>query len=468
MTTRHRQLLAQRAELEAKQKILAQQGRALADTCEQEKRLPSPEEKIQRDGILAQLDEVRGQIDAVNGEITAEIALEGHETAQIAQLTMPSAGNGAAATVAYVRPAFRDEFKGLGEFLQAMAAASSPIMAQSIPRSDALLAKLAYYQSQYQAALATGGMSVGSPQDGGFLVRTTWTNEILNKAQEQAVLLPLCREVQIGGDSDSLEYPYIDETSRATGSRWGGVRLYYAAEADAGTATKPKINKGELELLEIVGMAYATNRLLRDATALGNILGDAFASELAFKVDNDIIRGTGGGQIKGFFDTGAACVSVAKEGSQVAATVVAANVLKMYARIPPRMKMGVVWLIHPDVMSQLPLMAIGQQPVWLPPGGLTNEPNGRLLGKPVYEIEQAEALGTQGDIFCLVPREYLVITKQNEGLQFDTSMHLRFDTREMAFRWVFRINGQPIWKQSVTPFKGGANWSPYVTLDTRA
>lgn len=470
MTKRHRQLLTQRAELQAKQKILAEEGRALANAAEQEKRLLHPEEKIQRDAILAQLNEIRDQVVDVDSEIGAEITLAGHEEAAIAHAAPPTSAtaNSASGARVSVRPAFRDEFASLGEFFQAMAAASSPVIAAGIPKSDSLLAKLSLYQSQYQAAVTTGGMSVGSPLDGGFLVRKDWTNEMLTKAREAGVIQPLCREIPIGGDADSLEYPYIDETSRATGSRWGGVQVYWAAEADTVTAKKPKIGKGELELQEIVGIAYSTNRLLRDAAALESVLTDSFSSEFAFKIDDGIIRGTGAGQLKGFFDTGAACVSVAKETSQVAATVVTANVLKMYARIPPRLKLGVVWLIHPDVMTQLPQMTIGQQPVWLAPGGLTNEPNGRLLGKPVYEIEQAEALGTQGDIFCIVPREYLVIVKANEGLQYDTSMHVKFETREMAFRWVYRINGQPIWKQSVTPFKGGANWSPFVTLDTRA
>jgi hypothetical protein len=61
----------------------------------------------------------------------------------------------------------------------------------------------------------------------------------------------------------------------------------------------------------------------------------------------------------------------------------------MYARMPARLKPGAVWLIHSDVMTQLPKMVIGQMPVWVPPGGLNNLPYGLLLGKPVIEIEQA-------------------------------------------------------------------------------
>jgi HK97 family phage major capsid protein len=147
--------------------------------------------------------------------------------------------------------------------------------------------------------------------------------------------------------------------------------------------------------------------------------------------------------------------------------VVAANVLKMYARMPSRLKAGAVWLVHPDVMTQLPLMAVGQQPVWLPPGALTQAPNGLLLGKPVVEIEQAEELGKHGDIMLVNLNEYVTVTKAGEGLRSDTSMHVRFLFDEMAFRWVYRINGQPTWKTSLTPFKGSSTLSPFIGLADR-
>jgi HK97 family phage major capsid protein len=308
---------------------------------------------------------------------------------------------------------------------------------------------------------------VGVGADGGYLVRKDWSTAMLDRATEQAVLLPRTRNVPVGGDFDALEYPFIDETSRATGSRWGGVQVFRKAEAATVTAKQPKIGRGEIRLEEIMGLAYATERLLRDATALQGILGSAFESEFAFTVDNEIFRGTGVGQCLGFFTTPGPYVEVAKESAQVADTVVAANVLKMYARMPSRLKAGAVWLVHPDVMTQLPLMAVGQQPVWLPPGALTQAPNGLLLGKPVVEIEQAEELGKHGDIMLVNLNEYVTVTKAGEGLRSDTSMHVRFLFDEMAFRWVYRINGQPTWKTSLTPFKGSSTLSPFIGLADR-
>lgn len=452
MTKRHRQLTAQHQELLRRRKELSDEGHALGDRAEQEKRLLGPDERARSATILAELDALKPQIDALDAEMDLETRLETHERETITALAI-APGGGLPST----------EFAGMGEFLQAVVLASDSAWRYRFgaSKSDELMNKLGAYQA------AGTGMSVGVPSDGGYLVRKDWSSAMLDRARERAVLFPRTRNVQIGADADSLEYPFIDETSRANGSRWGGVQVFWKAEAATVTAKQPKIGKGELRLEEIMGLAYATERLLRDATALEGILSDSFESEFAFVIDDAILRGTGAGQPLGFFQA-PIIVSVAKEAAQVAATVVAANVLKMFARMPPRLKPGGVWLIHSDVMTQLPLMVIGQQPVWLPPGNLTQAPSGLLLGKPVLEIEQAEALGTQGDIFFVNLNEYVTITKAGEGMRYDQSMHVRFLNDEMCFRWVYRVNGQPTWKSAVTPFKGASTISPFITLDTRA
>jgi HK97 family phage major capsid protein len=454
MTKRHRQLLAHKAELESRRNVLSKEGQTIGDTAEAEKRQFTAGERKRRDDILAELDELRGELDTVQSDIAAEARLEEHERGDILRATRPD-GNAPLLTSPY-------EFASFGEFLQAVACANAPVVASRFgQQAELLLNKLNAYQA------AASGLSVGVGADGGYLVRKDWSTAMLDRATEQAVLLPRTRNVPVGGDFDALEYPFIDETSRATGSRWGGVQVFRKAEAATVTAKQPKIGRGEIRLEEIMGLAYATERLLRDATALQGILGSAFESEFAFTVDNEIFRGTGVGQCLGFFTTPGPYVEVAKESAQVADTVVAANVLKMYARMPSRLKAGAVWLVHPDVMTQLPLMAVGQQPVWLPPGALTQAPNGLLLGKPVVEIEQAEELGKHGDIMLVNLNEYVTVTKAGEGLRSDTSMHVRFLFDEMAFRWVYRINGQPTWKTSLTPFKGSSTLSPFIGLADR-
>ncbi|MCK7513854.1 MAG: phage major capsid protein [Desulfobacterales bacterium] len=236
-----------------------------------------------------------------------------------------------------------------------------------------------------------------------------------------------------------------------------------------GNGQKPKFAKLEMKLEKMMGIFYSTDELLEDSTALESIASRAFAEELAFKTDDEILNGTGAGQMLGILNAGC-LVSQAKETGQAAATIVAENIIKMYSRMPARNKANAVWLINSETMPQIIQlnMTIGTAgvPLFMPPGGLSQSPYGNIFGKPVIEVEQCAALGTVGDVLFVDLSQYAIITKG--GIKSDQSIHVRFLYDENCFKWTVRNNGQPIWKSALTPYKGSATVSPFVALATRA
>jgi hypothetical protein len=48
------------------------------------------------------------------------------------------------------------------------------------------------------------------------------------------------------------------------------------------------------------------------------------------------------------------------------------------------------------------------------------------------------------------------------------SVHVAFLTDESIFRFIYRVDGQPIWNAALTPFKGSNTLSPFVVLAARA
>jgi len=319
--------------------------------------------------------------------------------------------------------------------------------------------------------LAASGANATVPSEGGFAIATQFSDQLLKKARESAKLYPLCTEIPVGQGNDAVELPFIDETSRATGSRWGGVRVYRAAETDAPTSSKPTINRHELRLETLKGLAYVSERLLRNSTAMSMILEDAFQSEMAFTIDNEIFRGTGVGQCLGFatqaHEGTALMVSVAKETSQTAVTINATNVAKMLARLRRSNGGKLRWLVNQDTLSQFPLMVIGQMPVFLPTGNISGGGEfGTLFGIPILPIEQCETLGTAGDIVLADMSQYGVITQG--GIRSAQSVHVRFIYDEMTFKWGWDVNGMALLKKPITPFKGSNTLSPFVSLAVRA
>lgn len=316
------------------------------------------------------------------------------------------------------------------------------------------------------------GANEATPSEGGFLVQNDFSRELLGLMHDQGQVMSRVRTIPIGANSNGLEMPAIDETSRVTGSRWGGIQAYWANEADTVAATKPKLRKIELKLEKLMAIGYATDELLADAVAMEAIYKQGMAEEIAFAVENAVYAGSGQGQPLGFLNSGA-LVTVAKESGQAAATIVSDNILKMTARLPARSMTNSVWLINQDCLPQLWKLTIGSGSathlMYAPPGltgDAKNAPWGTLMGRPVVPVEYASTLGTVGDIALVDLSQYLMIDKGDPTAA--ESMHVRFLYEEMTFRISYRCDGQPAWNTPMTPYKGSATQSPFVVLATRS
>ncbi len=318
---------------------------------------------------------------------------------------------------------------------------------------------------------AATGMSEGVPADGGFLVQEDFSTEIFRLIHETGILASRCRSFPISANSNKFKINTISETSRANGGRWGGIQVYRKNEGAAKEASELEFGQIEMSLEKMTGLVYATDELLEDAATLEAFINMALSEEFGFKLDDEIINGTGVGQCKGIMN--AAClVTVSKDVGQPAKTLIPENIVDMWARLWARCRPNAVWYINQDIEPQLHLMNVavgtGGQMVYMSPGGLSASPYATLYGRPVIAIEQCQTLGTSGDIILADLSQYALIEKG--GMQAASSIHVKFLTDETTFRFVMRNNGQPLWSSALTPFKGGATktLSPFVVLETRA
>ena len=316
---------------------------------------------------------------------------------------------------------------------------------------------------------APSGLSESVQSDGGFLLEPEYSGTLLARTYEVAAVASKAFRVPISSGRTSLKMNAIDETSRANGSRYGGVQMYWENEADTVTASKPKFRQMSLELKKLMGLCYATDELLSDAAALEAIVTRAFTDEYAFKLDDALINGTGAGMPLGILN--AAClISVTKETGQAADTIVFENVLKMWSRMWGRSRQNANWFINQDCEPQLYSMTLnvgtGGVPVYMPASGISGSPYGTLFGRPVIPIEQAATLGDAGDIILADMSQYAMIDRG--GMEGMSSIHVRFIYDESVFRFIYRCDGQPMWNSALTPFKGSNTQSPFVSLAARA
>lgn len=320
---------------------------------------------------------------------------------------------------------------------------------------------------------AATGMSESVPSDGGFLVQQDFSTKLLQDVFATGILASrVGTRVPISGSANSTKINGVDETSRAS-TRWGGIVGYWEEEAGEKTKSAPKFRKIELNLRKLIGLCYATDELLEDAGQLEAIVNRGFVSEFGFLLDDAIINGTGAGQPLGFLNAGC-LVSQAKETGQKAATIVAENIVKMYSRMFASSLSSAVWLVNQNTLPQLFTMSLsvgtGGAPIFMPAGGLSSAPYNQILARPVLPIEQAATLGTVGDIiFADLQNGYILAEKG--GIKSDVSIHVAFVTDQSCFRFVLRVDGQPVRASALTPYKGSSTTdtqSHFIALASRA
>lgn len=378
---------------------------------------------------------------------------------------------GAVAGVTRMRERWQDDpkrgFLSAGHFLQDVWGAGRP----EIGASELL--------NRMQAAAT--GMNQQQGAMGGFMLPPQFSTELYDGFSTNPMnLMAMCDVYPVTGES--LTFPRNPETSRATGSRYGGVRGYWLSEAAQITSSNPKLGQLKLEPIdkELAVLCYVTDRLLRNAPALETYVRRAAGEEIMWLINDAIIRGTGAGQPLGILNA-PATVSVAKETGQAAATIELENVNKMVGRMHPAAEAGAVWFRNKSTESEMESLSInvgvGGLPVFLAsPKGFPNVSQPRqqqLKGIPMQTIEWCAGLGTVGDLILMNLKYYALGVQASENgqgqIQEAMSMHLRFDYLETAFRFSWGIDGQPWHTAPITPAYGTANTlSAFVTLATRA
>lgn len=250
---------------------------------------------------------------------------------------------------------------------------------------------------------------------------------------------------------------------------WGatGIQAKWRAEASAMTPSKLVTDPSQLRIHELYAFASATEEELEDAPLTNSRLVRGAGRAIQWKASNALMRGTGAGQPLGWLNS-PCLITQTKEGGQTAATIVAKNITKMYARAldQPGARWG--WLGNRDIVPQLIDLKIGNEPSWTGQNaGLREAPAGVLMGIPIRFTEHCSTLGTVGDLQLVDFSGYYALVRAG-GVRFASSIHLYFDYNVSAFRWTFRLGGQPFLSAAVSPANGSNTKSSFITIETRS
>jgi HK97 family phage major capsid protein len=354
----------------------------------------------------------------------------------------------------------KQPLRSVGDFLATVRIAMNP---EGGPASAAAHNRLV------NAAPTTYGSEAVGP-DGGYAVPPDFRAEIMRKVLGEDSLL--ARTDQVITESSGITVPK-DETTP-----WGtaGVQGYWTGEGALLTQSKPVLETSTIKMHKLTTLVPVTDELLDDAPALGAFVVKRAGAAIDWRVSEAIVAGTGVGQPMGFMNS-PSLITVSKETSQIAATIHGLNLVKMWARVPAAWRKSAAWLVHPDAETQLMQAGIQVGPaaagtatagqlVYTPADGISGSPFGTLFGRPVIPHQAMSALGTTGDIVLAALGQYASVIRSG-GIKSDVSIHLFFDYDVTAFRFVFRMGGQPWWSTALADKNGSNTRSAFIALETR-
>ena len=315
-------------------------------------------------------------------------------------------------------------------------------------------------------AKAPSGLGETVDADGGFLVPVEFRNQLMKNSLEASIVEP--RSTVIPMSSSSIKIPIVNESTH-NGSVYGGVVIYRPAEAAQHTASAPKFGNITLSLHKMVGLCYVTDELLEDSPiSLQPLLTTMFSEAIAFQKDDDFINGSGANEALGVIN--APClVTQDEETGQADTTINTENIVNMWSRLRPRSMANAVWLANSDTFPQLATMTLDVGTGGAPVGLVQNvagSPAMTLMGRPLMLTEHCQTLGQVGDILLCDWRQYL-IGQKSSGMETATSIHLRFDYAETAFRFVVRYDGQPWEASPLTPKNSTITLGSFIALAAR-
>lgn len=300
---------------------------------------------------------------------------------------------------------------------------------------------------------------------GGFLVfpehltRLFQMDPLDRLFRQRATVLPMRARV--------MQVPVLDQTGApsAGSSYYGGALAVWTEEAKSKDESQPKFRQMQLTAHKLVVYTEASDELLADsAIPLESLIQTLFRDTVLNEEEYAFMLGSGAGQPLGVItantSTGMGPTIVVPRA--VALQISIEDIFDMVERFQGR---NPIWIAHQSAMRQIlglngPATSASPNYVWI--GNGRDQMPTTLMGYPIYFVENAEVLGTMGDIGLYDLSKYLIGDRQMVTL--DASKHYRFQYDLTSWRAVHRVDGRPWLSAPITYRDGATTVSPFVIL----
>jgi HK97 family phage major capsid protein len=325
-----------------------------------------------------------------------------------------------------------------------------------------------HYGSQFVDYSGKAALAEASGTTGGYTVPPDFMEQLMTIVAENAFIRPRAFVTPMG--SASMFVPYLDITtapaSAGVSPFFGGVQMYWTAEAQQRQETEPAFKQMELKAWELSGYTISSNVLLQDSIiGLEMFLMNLFGMSIAWYEEYAFLQGNGVGKPQGMVTCPAAITSGPNSGARTGSNLVQfADIAWMWSKLLPHSWGNAIWAFSPTVVPQLLQLKDGaSRAIFISiDQGITKTPSWSLLGRPAFPTEKLPALGTAGDIILIDPALYVIGDRMQ--IEIAASEHVNFLKNQMTWRVVERVDGQPWLEKPITLQDTSSQVSPFVVL----
>lgn len=310
-------------------------------------------------------------------------------------------------------------------------------------------------------------LAEGSGTTGGYTVPPEYANELLTVDPEDTVLVGRTDDYALTGRE--LRMPMLNITS-ATGTAgitpfFGQMQAYWTGEAATRSESEPAFKEVVLVANELSGYALASRNLLFDnKVALEQRLTRLFKEMVAWYRDYAYLVGDGVAKPRGILNAPATISQSRGTASQVNYV----DVCKMLGQFLPTSWKSGLWVIQQSALQSMLQMADSNGQLVIQPyysstaGPAAVKPVMSILGLPVKVTEKTSILGTSGDLMLIDPKQYVTGTRKD--IEIASSDQYKFVNNQIAYRYIFRGDGEPWMDGAITLQDGTSKISPFVKL----